>query len=221
MGSRAGGGRVRQGRARGGRHRHRSGHHRTQTRAGGAAPDQSRAPRVEQLQRGLDPRHGGIRLARSGLPHHRRRGGLSLLLGGPCGTRRGEDRDGRGAGRSRRGLPEGRQRDLGRHRPRPGTDGDVHPDGTDADREEHGHRSDVRPVARRGAETRVRLDHCDSARRRRRTLRSAEHLRGGGRSVPRRGSDAVERAGRRPGLRRHDASRPSRATARRRRRSAR
>ena len=117
-------------------------------------------------------------------------------------------------GRSRRGLPEGRQRDLGRHRPRPGTDGDVHPDGTDADREEHGHRSDVRPVARRGAEARLRLDHCDSARRRRRALRSAEHLRGGGRSVPRRRSDAAERAGRRPGLRRHDASRPSRATAR-------
>ncbi len=163
----------------------------------------------------LDPRHGGIRLARSGLPHHRRRGGLSLLLGGPCGTRRGEDRDGRGAGRSRRGLPEGRQRDLGRHRPRPGTDGDVHPDGTDADREEHGHRSDVRPVARRGAEARLRLDDCDSARRRRRAFRSAEYLRGGGRSVPRRRSDAVERVGRRPGLRRHDASRPSRAAARR------
>ena len=62
---------------------------------------------------------------------------------------------------------------------------------------------------------------CDSARGRRRALRRAEHLRGGGRSVPRRRGDAVERVGRRPGLRRHDASRPSRATARRRRRSAR
>ena len=44
------------------------------------------------------------------------------------------------------------------------------------------------------------------------------YLRGGGRSVPRRRSDAAERVGRRPGLRRHDSSRPSRATARRRRR---
>ena len=78
----------------------------------------------------------------------------------------------------------------------------------------HRNRSEVRPVAGRGAEARVRLDHRDSARRRRRTLRSAEHLRGGGRSVPRRRSDAVDRVGRRPGLRRHHASRPSRATAR-------
>ena len=55
-----------------------------------------------------------------------------------------------------------------------------------------------------------------SARGRRRTVRSAEHLRGGGRRVPRRGSGAVERVDRRPGLRCDDASRPSRATARRR-----
>ena len=166
MGSGTGGGRVRQGRARGNRHRHRSGHHRTQTRAGGAAPDQSRAPRAEPLQRGLDPRDRGIRLARSGLPHHRRRGGLSLLLGGPRGTRRGEDRDGRGAGRCRRRLSEGRRRDLGRHRPWAGTDRHVHPGRADTDREGHGHRSGVCSVAGRGAETRVRLDHCDSARRR-------------------------------------------------------
>ncbi len=51
-------------------------------------------------------------------------------------------------------------------------------------------------VARRGAETRIRIDRRDSPPGRWRTLWRAEHLRGRVRSLPRRRSDAPERVGR-------------------------